>query len=178
MMRVISIIAIVFSLVLIIGSAIFIMSVSSYRSMASLELISSYSDNSYSSNSYSSGGYGDSLNTYSSPRTSDVENSSYDLYRGKAADGTMAGTLFCMVMLAIIDVFFLLSLLKIKTKTMKILSIIGMALTTLLVFFSFVPISSPSACSFDEVGALYVLFGVISLTFSIIGTIHAFRVKA
>jgi hypothetical protein len=154
MMRVFSIIAIVASLILVIGTVGFIHVVDSDRSAASYEMYSSSSSECGSSDSM------------------------YDSYRAEAASYTVIGTVFSLGILVFLETVYLFSLLKIKTKTMKIISIIGLSLCGILIFFSFIPISSPSACSFNEVGAFYTLFGIVSIALFIIGTIHAFRVKA
>ncbi len=154
MMRAFSIIAIIASLVLIIGTVGFIHEVSCDRSAASYEMISSYSTDS-----------------------SGEDSSEYDRYESEAADATRVGAIFSIIVLAFLNTTYFLSLLKIKTKTMKVISIIGLSLGGILMLFSFMPMSSPRNCSFDEVGAFYAIFGIVSLTFSIIGTIHSFRKK-
>ena len=70
-----------------------------------------------------------------------------------------------------------LSLMKIKTKTVKIMSIIGMAIGGIFLVFNFMPLSSPGKFSFDETWSLYYLFGTIMLAVFSVITVHAFRKK-
>lgn len=72
----------------------------------------------------------------------------------------------------------ILTLIKLKTKTMKVLTIIGLALTVIMSAWSGVMMGSPGAISFDEVGIVWVLYAVVVLTFGIIGTVHAFKKTA
>ena len=71
-----------------------------------------------------------------------------------------------------------LTLVKLKTKTMKIITIIGLSLTVIMAAWNGVMMSSPGGISFDEVGIVWLLYAVIMLTFGIIGTVHAFKRKA
>jgi hypothetical protein len=87
------------------------------------------------------------------------------------------GAIVSIVFLVFFEVVFLLSLMKIKTKTMKVLSIIGLALTGIMIAWAVLPAASPSSVSFDEVGVGFVGYGVVLLAFSIIGTIHAFKTR-
>lgn len=72
----------------------------------------------------------------------------------------------------------ILTFVKLKTKTMKVLTIIGISFTGIMLAWNALMISSPGGVSFDEVGPVWVLFGIIQLAFCIVGVIHAFRKKA
>lgn len=61
---------------------------------------------------------------------------------------------------------------------MKVLTIIGLALTVIMSAWNGVMMGSPGAISFDEVGIVWVLYAVVVLTFGIIGTVHAFKKPA
>ena len=154
MMRILSIIAIVASLILTVESGVFVGMVDSSRSAASYAMMSDYS----SESSYGS--------------------SDFDMYHAEAAGETTMAGIVSLVILLFLESVFVLSLIKIKTKTMKILSIIGMSLTGILTVVLLGPITSPGGASWDEVGPIYILFGIVALAFSIIGTIHSFRMKA
>lgn len=118
-------------------------------------------------NNYSSGA--DSYDSYSSY-------SSYDDERDNrlTAEAGLMSLFFFLFYLAL----GILTIIKLKTKTMKIISIIGLALTVIMSVWSMVMMGSPGAISFDEVGIVWVLYAVILLTFSVIGTVHAFKKKA
>lgn len=116
------------------------------------------------------------MNNYSSGADSYSSYSSYDDERDNrlTAEAGLMSLFFFLFYLAL----GILTLIKLKTKTMKILSIIGLALTVIMSVWSMVMMGSPGAISFDEVGIVWVLYTVILLTFSVIGTVHAFKRKA
>jgi len=116
------------------------------------------------------------MNNYSSGADSYSSYSSYDDERDNrlTAEAGLMSLFFFLFFLAL----GILTLIKLKTKTMKIISIIGLALTVIMSVWSMVMMGSPGAISFDEVGIVWVLYTVIFLTFSVIGTIHAFKKKA
>lgn len=119
-----------------------------------------------SMNSYSQDSYGSSYNSYSS----------YDDERDNELT-VEAGliTLFFFLFFAALEI---LTLIKLKTKTMKVLSIIGISFTGIMLAWNAVMMGSPGGVSFDEVGVVWVLYALIMLAFSIIGTVHAFKKKA
>jgi len=69
----------------------------------------------------------------------------------------------------------LLGLLKIKTKTNKVLSIIGLSLTAIYLMWNFLMISSPGSISFDEVYPGWAMYCNIMLAFSIVGLVQSIR---
>jgi len=71
----------------------------------------------------------------------------------------------------------ILTFIKLKTVTMKVLTIIGISLSGILLLWDFAMITSPSHISFDEVAPAWGLFGFTQLGFCIVGTAHAFRKK-
>jgi hypothetical protein len=155
-MRALYIIAIVVSLIFAIGCIIIAGQVASYRTLSIFN--SNYND--YMSGSSYDSGY-----------------SMYDSYRTEAHAMTTTGGVFSLLCLAFFVTLYILTLVKLKTKTMKVLSIIGLCLSGICMLVSFLPITSPGGVSFDEIGGLFVFMAVINLAFSIIGTVHAFRRK-
>ena len=83
-------------------------------------------------------------------------------------------SLFFFLIYLIIEI---LTFIKLKTKTMKVLTIIGISFTGIMLAWDALMISSPGGISFDEVGPAWVFFGIIQLAFCIVGLIHAFRKK-
>ncbi|MDB4515984.1 hypothetical protein N9089_00125 [Crocinitomicaceae bacterium] len=69
----------------------------------------------------------------------------------------------------------LLGLIKIKTTTTKVFSIIGLSITFIFLLWDFAVLSSPSAMSFDEVGIAWLLYAIIMLAFSIVGLVQSIR---
>ena len=140
------IISLIFSVVFIIVVSYYVEEVSSAR----LDyLISSYS-------SYDS--YG---STY-------VSSSYYEEY-------TMQGGLISLFFILFFITTELLGLLKVKTKTTKVMSIIGISLGGLFLLWDLAVIASPGAMSFDEVGPGFVFYALIVLAFSIVGLIQSIR---
>ena len=99
---------------------------------------------------------------------------SYDTY-DSAKDYTTEGATVSLFMFLIYITVGILTLVKLKSKTMKVLSIIGLSLTLIVLFFDAVMFMEPGSASFDEVGAGFVLYTLPMLAFSIVGIIHAFK---
>ena len=147
--------AILLSIVLAIVSLYYISEVSSARMDALFNSMNNYSQDPYDSyNSY---------NYYDNDRDNDLT--------------VEAGlvTVFFFLFFAALQI---LTIIKLKTKTMKVISIIGVSLSGIMLAWDGVMMSSPGGISFDEVGVVWVLYAVILLAFSIIGTVHAFKKKA
>lgn len=129
-------------------------------SARSSSYLSSYSNYSSYSDPYS----------YSSPYSSSYSSYS-DSYEEITEEAGVVSLFFLLFFLAI----FLINLLKLKTKTVKILSIIGLSLTGIWLIWDFLMISDGGALSFDEVGPGFLFYNFIVMAFTIVGTIHAFR---
>lgn len=69
----------------------------------------------------------------------------------------------------------LLGLLKVKTKTVKVLSIIGLSLSLIMLIWTFLMISSPGSISFDEVYPAWAFYCLTVLAFSIVGLVQSVR---
>ena len=149
MMRAFYLTALVLTLVFIVTSFIYIEKVHSARMDA---IYSSLSYDSYGSSSY-----------YDSNRDNEM-----------TQEMGFISLFFLFVYLAVE----ILTFVKLKTKTMKVLTIIGISFTGIMLLWDALMISSPGGVSFDEVGPVWVLFGIIQLAFCIVGVIHAFRKKA
>lgn len=116
--------------------------------------------------------------SYSSYDTYDSYSSydpySYD-YDNEADKATQAGGVISVIFMLISAVVFMLALMKIKTKTMKVISIIALSISGIFLLWGFLPMTSPGGVSFDEVGPAFALAGVALLAFNIVGMIHAFK---
>lgn len=150
MMRVLYLIALVLTLGFMVADAYYVEEVSSAR-------WSSY----YSYDDYSYDDYG--YNSYDSGRDDEL---------------TIEAGIMSMIVFFFFIALYVLSLIKIKTITMKVFSIIGLSLTGIFLVWDALMMSSPGGISFDEVGPFFVIFGITMLAFSIIGTVHAFKKKA
>ena len=120
---------------------------------------------------YNSLSYDDDYNSYSSY-------SYADQYEDEADGYTITAGIISVLYMIISVVVFLLALLRVKTKTMKVIAIIGLSLSGLFMLWAFLPMASPSAVSFNEIGPAFILAGLALLAFHIVGMIQAFRVKA
>lgn len=101
----------------------------------------------------------------------------FEYYHDKAQEATVSAGIITMIYFLIMETIFILSLIRLKTKTIKVFSIIGISLTSIMILWDALMISSPGGISFDEIGLAWVLFMLIMFAFSIVGTVHAFRKK-
>lgn len=69
----------------------------------------------------------------------------------------------------------LLGLLKVKTTTIKVFSIIGLSISGIFLLWNFAVLASPGSLSFDEVYPGWVLYCLIMLAFSIVGLVQSVR---
>ena len=154
MMRAFYLVAMVLTIGFMVADGYYIEEVSSAR-------WSSYYDYDYYSQDYSDGYSG--YNSYDSGRDDEL---------------TIEAGIVTMVFFFFYLALYVLSLVRIKTTTMKVFSIIGMSLTGIMLAWDALMISSPGGVSFDEVGPAWVIYGVVMLAFTIVGTVHAFKKKA
>jgi len=85
--------------------------------------------------------------------------------------------------IAVISVFFfllfltidLLGLIKVKTKTTKVLSIIGISLSGIFLLWNFALMASGGGISYDEVYPAYVLYSLTILAFTIVGLVQSIK---
>ena len=118
--------------------------------------------------SYSSYFY-DSYNSYGS-----YDYNYYD-YGSSASDLTMEAALWSLFFFLSFIAIDLLGLIKVKTKTTKILSIIGLSLSGMFLLWNFAVLSSPGALSFDEVAPAWVLYCLMMHVFSFLGLIQSIK---
>jgi hypothetical protein len=141
------ILGIVFSVVFFIVIAYYIEEVNSAR----------YADFSSALNAYDPYGY----NSYYS----------YDSSTGITSEAGIISVLFILFFVTM-DI---LGLLKIKTRTIKVLSIIGLSMSGLFLLSAIVMLSDPGAMSFDEAGPGFWLYALLTLAFSITGLIQSIQ---
>ena len=141
------IVGIVFSFVFFCVSAYYVEEVSSARIM---DIFSSYD---------SFGGYG-SYSSYNSTSASDLT--------------TEAGliALFFLLVVIFVDI---MGMLKVKTKTSKVFTIIGLALGGIFLLWDIVMLTSPDSISYDEAGVGFTFYALIVLAFSIVGLVQSIR---
>lgn len=94
------------------------------------------------------------------------------------ADITFNAGLVSLFYLLVILFTQIMTLVKLRTTTMLVLTIIGLVFSVIMLAWDALMMSSPTHISFDEVGVAFLGYGLIILSFSIVGTVHAFRKKA
>lgn len=159
-MRAFFITATVLSLIYIVATVAIAQEVRSARNAALDEMLNSYLyDDDYSSD-YSSGSF------YSSN------------YDEEADSATQTGGVISVLFMILCAAVFLLALVRIRTQTMKVLSIIGLSVSGLFMLWAFLPMSSPGGVSFDEVGLFFAAAGIALLGLQVVGIVQAFRTEA
>ena len=64
---------------------------------------------------------------------------------------------------------------KTKTKTNKVLSIIGLSISGIFFFWNILVMVDPGAISYDEVGGGFAFYSLIMLAFMIVGLVQAIK---
>lgn len=100
---------------------------------------------------------------------------SYSDYSEDADDATRMGGIVSVLYMGLCVTAFLLALMKIKTQTMKVISIIGLSIAGLFLLWAMLPLASPGSVSFDEVAPAFMLGGIALLALHIVGIVHAFK---
>lgn len=100
--------------------------------------------------------------------------SSYS-YNGSASDITVEAGVWSLVFILFFIAMNLVGLIKVKTKTSKVLTIIGLSFSGILLFWDFAMIASPGSISFDEVSPAWVFYILMILAFAIIGLVQSIR---
>lgn len=99
----------------------------------------------------------------------------YDDYEDDADDYTRMGGIVSVFYMLISAGAFVLALMKIKTQTMKVISIIGVSIAGLFFLWSMLPLASPDSISFDEIAPAFVFAAMALLGLHIVGIVHAFK---
>lgn len=98
------------------------------------------------------------------------------LYTGTSrADVSFEGALVSLFFFLAFLAIDLMGLLKVKTSTAKVMSIIGLSISGIFLLWNFGVLTSPGAMSFDEVGPAWMLYCMIVLAFSIVGLVQSVR---
>lgn len=118
------------------------------------------------------------INDVSSARWSDY---SYDGFRAtfssRVADLTMEAGSIMLVFVLFFTSAMIGNLVKIKTITSKVMSIIGLSFSLLILLVNFVVLSSPSHLTFDESGGFFLIYGIICLAFFIVFLVQSVQYK-
>ena len=112
---------------------------------------------------------------FSSYSYSDYSYGGYSSYDSSYKDLTSEAGLWSLVFILFFVAMNLIGLIKVKTKTSKVISIIGLSFSAIILFWDFAVIASPGAMSFDEVSPAWVFFSLTMLAFAIIGLVQSIR---
>lgn len=94
-------------------------------------------------------------------------------YGPSRADWTIEGGLITLLFILFFVAMNLINLISVKTMTSKVMSIIGLSLTGIALFFNVIMLLEPRSASYDEVGILFFLYAFIALAFAIVGLVQA-----
>ncbi len=97
--------------------------------------------------------------------------SSYD----NGSDDTMMAGIVSFFFFAFFILSAILGLIKVKTTTNKVFSIIGLSISGVFLLWNFLMMSSPGSLSFDEVGVGFAFYCFIMLAFMIVGLVQAIK---
>jgi len=108
------------------------------------------------------------LTDYSGDYTSSYGSSLREQY-------TIEGAMWSLFFILSFITFDLMGLIKVKTVTAKVMSIIGLSISSLFLLWDFAVIGSPGSMSYDEVGPAFVLYSIVMLAFTIVGLVQSVR---
>lgn len=92
-------------------------------------------------------------------------------HRDVGGEFALIAILFCLFACA----KSILGLIKVKTSTNKVLSIIGLCVSGIMLLWSAAMAADPGGIGLNEVGPVYLIFIIIMLAFSIVGLIQAVK---
>lgn len=114
--------------------------------------------------------YDSYMNLYSS-----YGNSMTSLYSISPERLTEQGGIVCLFFFLFFIFVDIMGLVKVKTPTTRVLSIIGIALGGLFILWDLMMMSSPGSMSFDEVGIGFLIYALIAMAFSLVGLIQSIK---
>lgn len=103
--------------------------------------------------------------------------SSYNSYSSydNGSDDTMMGVIVSFFFFAFFILAGILGLIKVKTTTNKVFSIIGLSITGIFFLWNILMMMSPGSLSYDEVGVGFAFYSIIMLAFMIVGLVQAVK---
>lgn len=99
----------------------------------------------------------------------------YNSYYNNGSDDTMMAAIVSFFFFAFFIVASIIGLIKVKTNTNKVLSIIGLSISGIFFLWNLLVMFSPSSLSFDEVGGGWAFYSLIMLAFMIVGLVQAVK---
>lgn len=104
--------------------------------------------------------------------------SSYSSYSSgsiRANEATVSAGVASLIFFLFYIAMDILGMIKIKTQTIKVLSIIGLSFSGLMLLWNFSMMANPGSISFDEVGGVWGLYALVMLAFSIVGLVQSIK---
>ncbi|MCJ8291512.1 MAG: hypothetical protein HRT58_17025 [Crocinitomicaceae bacterium] len=107
----------------------------------------------------------------------DYDYSSYNSYsyQDNGSDDTMMAAIVSFFFFTFFIMSAILGLIKVKTKTNKVFSIIGLSISGIFFLWNLLVMIDPGALSFDEVGVGFAFYSLIMLAFMIVGLVQAVK---
>lgn len=96
-------------------------------------------------------------------------------YSNNGSDDTMMAAIVSFFFFVFFIFMSILGMIKVKTTTSKVFSIIGLCISGIFFLWNFLVMFDPGALSFDEVGGAWALYSLIMLAFSIVGLVQSVR---
>jgi hypothetical protein len=101
--------------------------------------------------------------------------SSRNLFYYISLELTKEAAMTCIPFFLLFITINILGLVKIKTTTVRVLSIIGLSVSGILLLLDLFVIEESGKASFDEVGSVFALYALMVLAFSIVGLVQSVR---
>lgn len=107
----------------------------------------------------------------------DYDYSSYNSYsyQNNSSEDTMMAAIVSFFFFVFFIMSAILGLIKVKTKTNKVFSIIGLSISGIFFLWNLLVMIDPGALSFDEVGVGFAFYSLIMLAFMIVGLIQGVK---
>jgi hypothetical protein len=114
------------------------------------------------------------FSSYYNPYDTYSSYNSYSSYNN-GSDETMLGAIVSFFFFSFFIFSGILGLVKVKTITNKVFSIIGICISGIFFLWNLLMMFSPGSLSFDEVGIGFVFYCFIMLAFMIVGLVQAVK---
>ncbi len=101
----------------------------------------------------------------------------YYYYGPSRAEMTTEAGLFSLVFTLFFAFSNIINLVRVKTMTTRVMSIIAISLNGILLLINMLILAEPSSASYDEAGPCWMIFAVMMLAFSIVYLVQAIGVS-
>lgn len=91
------------------------------------------------------------------------------------ADITQEGALVTLLFMLYLLMTCVMNLVKVKTMTSKVMSIIGLSISGLVLLVNVLMLGDPGGASYDETGPVFTLYSIVMLAFSIVFLVQSVK---